>query len=153
MVSIIILISFSVFSNIDVTSENEVTHFEETGSFIGDIGKIFLNNLKAIVIYIIPVLGFGKFLLDILITAVSIKVFLYHSSFWELAKLFLPHFLFEFYAMIIWVFLSWMLFKDFLLKSNEKTSGKNYVLLISFSILLLLLAAFIEIVERRIFID
>ncbi|NHC21528.1 hypothetical protein G6554_25400 [Bacillus sp. MM2020_4] len=111
--------------------------------------KIFSNNLMAVIFYVIPVLGFGKLLLDLYITVGSLKAYILHNNFENTLFLFFPHFLFELYAMTIWVCMSWILFRDFFIK--KEIHHKNYIKLILLSIVLLIISASIEATERCFF--
>ncbi|MEW9501927.1 hypothetical protein [Jeotgalibacillus marinus] len=129
--------------------------FNEHGSLLHDASGIFINNFIAVIPYVIPILGAGKFLLDIYITTFSVKVFLTNNEAVDLIQLFLPHFFVEFYAMTIWVYLSWLLFRTFIIKNknNEnKDKHKHIFVLIILSLILLLVSAIIETAERGLFL-
>ncbi|MEC0271571.1 hypothetical protein [Peribacillus frigoritolerans] len=132
--------------------DTNVVPYGNENTFFFNVLIIFSNNFIAIFSYLIPVIGAGKFLLDIFITVSSIKVFLLNHSTSELFFLFLPHFFIEFYVMSIWLYLSWALFNVFFKKSSEK-NYKSYFYLIFLSIVLLFLGALIEVSEGSFFFD
>ncbi|MEH7455539.1 stage II sporulation protein M, partial [Gottfriedia acidiceleris] len=127
--------SDSVYKNIACKPEN--------------VFKIFSNNLMAVIFYIIPILGVGKLLIDLYITVGSLKIYILQYNFENTLFLFFPHFLFELYAMTIWVYMSWVLFRDIFIE--KKLNYTNYIKLIFFSIVLLIISATIEATERCFF--
>lgn len=127
--------SDSVYKNIACKPEN--------------VFKIFSNNLMAVIFYIIPILGVGKLLIDLYITVGSLKIYILQYNFENTLFLFLPHFLFELYAMTIWVYMSWVLFRDIFIE--KELNFTNYIKLIFFSIFLLIISAAIEATERCFF--
>lgn len=156
LINILIFLCFIFLISDKVIPEN--THLEEfdgQGNFLHDVREIFINNFIAVIPYVIPILGAGKFLLDIYITTFSVKVFLTHNEAVDLIQLFLPHFFMEFYAMTIWVYLSWLLFRTFIIKdkNNEnKDNQKHIFVLVILSITILLVSAIIETAERGLFL-
>lgn len=114
-----------------------------------NVFEIFSNNLLAVIFYIIPILGVGKLLLDLYITVGSLKIYLLQYNFVNTFFLFFPHFLFELYAMTIWVYMSWVLFRDIFIE--KELNFTNYIKLIFFSIVLLIISATIEAAERCFF--
>ncbi|QKE71300.1 hypothetical protein HPK19_00100 [Arthrobacter citreus] len=130
----------------DVPSNiNSATVYKNTSCKPENVYKIFSNNLLAVIFYIIPILGVGKILLDIYITVGSLKIYLLQYNFENTLFLFLPHFFFELYAMTIWVYMSWVLFRDIFIE--KELNYTHYIRLIFFSIVLLIISATIEATE------
>lgn len=156
VIHILIFLGFIFLISDQAVLEN--THseaFKEHGNFLHDVGKIFINNFIAVIPYVIPILGYGKFLLDIYITTFSVKVFLTQNEAIHLFQLFLPHFFIEFYAMTIWVYLSWLLFRTCIMKDKKnenKYKYKHIFVLVILSLALLLISAMIETAERGAFL-
>ena len=151
ILNIIIFLSFFLILDVDKEDTN-VVPYGLRNTFFSNVLIIFINNFMAIFFYLIPVIGAGKFLLDVFITVCSIKVFMLNHSASDLIFLFLPHFFIEFYVMSIWLYLSWELFNVFFNKSSERYD-KNFFYLILLSILLLFFSAIIEVLEGSFFFD
>lgn len=161
-VSTLFLINILIFSILflsindgEVLEGSSLEMFKNQGSIFHDIKKIFINNLIAVIPYIIPVIGAGKFLLDIYITAFSIKFFLTDNPVSDILFLFIPHFFLEFYAMTIWFYFSFFLFRKFVIKkrtTRNRKENKHMLILLIISVILLLMSAMIEIFERRLFL-
>ncbi|PFH90597.1 hypothetical protein COI44_03675 [Bacillus sp. AFS088145] len=79
----------------------------------------------------------------------SLKIYILQYNFENTLFLFFPHFLFELYAMTIWVYMSWVLFRDIFIE--KELNYTNYIKLIFFSIVLLIISATIEATERCFF--
>lgn len=156
LINIVIFLCFIFLINDKVILENTPSMvLDEQENFLHDVRKIFINNLIAVIPYVIPILGAGKFLLDIYITTFSVKVFLTDNEAIKLFQLFLPHFFMEFYAMTIWVYLSWLLFRAFIIKDKNNESKDQYKHIffgVILSLTLLLVSAIIETTERGLFL-
>lgn len=149
-----ILIFFVMFVFIDIENENTGESFTPINECTSkNILLIFSNNIIAITPYLVPVIGAGKFLLDIYLTVSSIKEFLLNNSFETFLILFAPHVLIEFYAMTICCFISWKLINDFLFSFITKINFKEYIYLLILPTILLFVAAVIEVSERCMVFD
>ncbi|GEK35646.1 hypothetical protein [Kurthia sibirica] len=103
-INIILIVIFLFVVQVNLDSEMKIPYNVEQSIYL-NILSILTNNLLAVSSYIVPILGFGKFILDIYITVYSIKVFIIDNRLIDFFVLFIPHFFFEFYAMNIIVFL------------------------------------------------
>lgn len=143
----IIIFSLFCFSVSLPKKDIKVIPYTVNSSTFYNVLELFYNNIIATLPYLIPVLGFGKFLLDMYITAVSVKMFIIEEPLIDFLTLFTPHFLFELYGMTLIIYISISLFKNVIF--GKKIRIKKIILLYGFSVFLLFIASLIEVLERN----
>lgn len=142
--SLLLFVLFCLFSE-STHDIQRMSPFHLSDNFFRKIILIFKNNLLSTLFYLIPGIGTGKFMFDVYLTAISIKSFIYENSIKEFITLFIPHFIFEFYAININIYISYSIIKDLITNKSHTINIHFYLLLTSTS--LLLIAAIIEAFE------